>query len=136
MADHRPIKRRDLPGYCPQKWCAVCGKAAVKNAPYVRCEGRNDCPNVCHSSCLGDHDVYTCEDTQELRRLCSIEDAVVYLPLDPNENAPTTLAAPNESDDGGDAGVDVDVDERQHYREMDKDLISLHTPAGGGNKQK
>jgi len=66
-----------------------------------------------------------CDDTQELRRLCSIDDAVVYLPLDPDEDASTTPAAPNEGGDGDDANADVDVDERQHYREMDKeDLIS------------
>ena len=66
-----------------------------------------------------------CEDTQELRRMCSIEDAVVYLPFDPDENAFTTPPAPNEDDGGDDVDADVGVDERQHYREMDKqDLIS------------
>ena len=123
MADHRLIKRRDLPGYCPQRWCAVCGKAASKNAPYVRCEGKNDCPNVCHSSCLGDYDVFMCDETQELRRMCSIEDAVVYLPLD--DNASNTPTAPNGDDGGEDANADEGVDERQYYMEMNKeDLIS------------
>ena len=121
--DHRAIKRRDLPGYCPQRWCAVCGKAAAKTAPYVRCEGRNDCPNVCHSSCLGDRDLYVCDDTQELRRLWNIEDAVAYLPLITNEDPPTLPAATNDCTESGDATLEVDP--RQHFREMDKeDLIS------------
>ena len=67
-----------------------------------------------------------CDDTQELRRLCSIDDAVVYLPLPPDIKVSTTPDAPNEGDDGDNAGAEVDMDERQHYREMDKeDLISI-----------
>ncbi|MPC95241.1 hypothetical protein E2C01_090443 [Portunus trituberculatus] len=119
MADHRLIKRRDLPGYCPQRWCAVCGKAATKTVAYVRCEGRRDCPNVCHSSCLGDQDAYMCGDTQELRRLCNIEDVVVY--LHPDEDVPTPPAhPPNEGDDGNDVNTE-EVDEWQHYRVMGKE---------------
>ncbi|KAK3883345.1 hypothetical protein Pcinc_012381 [Petrolisthes cinctipes] len=54
---HCLIARRELPGYHPQKWCAVCGKTTSKNTAYVSCEEK-DCPNLCHTSCLGDFPVH------------------------------------------------------------------------------
>lgn len=53
-----------------------------------------------------------CDDTQKLRKLCSIEDAVVYLSLDSDNDFSNTHGAPNEDDGDSDAGGDVGVDER------------------------
>ncbi|MPC25657.1 hypothetical protein E2C01_018779 [Portunus trituberculatus] len=83
-SEHRLIKRRDLPGYCPQSWCAVCGREATKTAPYVSCEGSSECRNVCHTACLGDRESYTCKDTQQLRQETSIVDEVVYISENPD----------------------------------------------------
>lgn len=75
---HCLIARRELPGYHPQKWCAVCGKAVSKNVAYINCEER-DCPNLCHTGCLGDSPVYRCADTEQLRALANIPDPVTHV---------------------------------------------------------
>ncbi|KAG0729982.1 hypothetical protein GWK47_029225 [Chionoecetes opilio] len=74
---HPVIARRDLPGYHPRKWCAVCGKATLKT-PYVSCEGEN-CLNLCHTSCLNGTPVYKCDYTEQLRAQANITDPVTLV---------------------------------------------------------
>ncbi len=80
MTEHKTIERRNLSGYFPQQWCAICGKAVgiKKNAAYVRCEGGSECSKFCHSACLNGHDTHMCSDTKEPRTEHGIEDAVTY----------------------------------------------------------
>lgn len=93
-AAHRLIARRDLPGYHPQYWCAVCGKATSRNTAFVSCEDDN-CENLCHKSCLGDTPVYRCEYTEQLRAQAGIPDPVTHL----NER-PDTPSPPHHDDQG------------------------------------
>ncbi|KAG0715774.1 hypothetical protein GWK47_011217 [Chionoecetes opilio] len=74
---HPVIARRDLPGYHPQKWCAVCGKATLKTS-YVSCEDES-CLNLCHTSCLNETPVYKCDYTEQLRAQANIADPVTLV---------------------------------------------------------
>ncbi|MPC31736.1 hypothetical protein E2C01_025033 [Portunus trituberculatus] len=93
MATHRKIVRIEYPGYRPRRWCAVCGLSASKSDPYICCDGETDCHNVCHITCLGDRDVHTCEETQQLRHEVNIDTGVLYENGD-IEEAPDTPAPP------------------------------------------
>ncbi|KAG0727704.1 hypothetical protein GWK47_034100 [Chionoecetes opilio] len=74
---HPVIARRDLSGYHPKKWCAVCGKATLKTS-YVSCEDEN-CHNLCHTSCLNGTPVYKCDYTEQLRAQANIADPVTLV---------------------------------------------------------
>ena len=93
-AAHRLIARRDLPGYHPQNWCAVCGKATSRNAAFVSCED-DSCQNLCHTSCLGDTPVYRCEYTEQLRAQAGIPDPVTHF-----DKRPDILPPPHHDDQG------------------------------------
>ncbi|KAK3865661.1 hypothetical protein Pcinc_028755 [Petrolisthes cinctipes] len=75
---HCLIARWELPGNHPQKWCAECEKATSKNTAYVICD-ENDCPNLCHTSCLGDFPVYRCVYTKQLCTQANIPDPVTHV---------------------------------------------------------
>lgn len=79
---HRLIARCDLPGYQPQNWCCVCGKATLKTQ-YVSCD-EETCRNLCHSSCLGDTPVFKCSYTEQLRLQANILDPVSYISVEPD----------------------------------------------------
>ena len=69
-----------LSGYIPREWCAVCGKSSGKTAIF-KCSDDN-CPNICHKSCLDVRDFFDCFDVQELRNKLDIHHPVVYVDLD------------------------------------------------------
>ena len=108
---HRLIARRDLPGYHPQSWCAVCGKATSRNAAFVSCED-DSCQNLCHTSCLGDTPVYRCDYTEQLRAQAGIPDPVTHLSEGPATPSPLL---PDEQEK-----------EANHWEDLEKaELISL-----------
>ncbi|KAK8392608.1 hypothetical protein O3P69_014788 [Scylla paramamosain] len=74
---HQLIARRNLSGYTPYRWCAVCRKATSK-AAHVSCED-DSWPNLCHTGCLGDNPVYRCAETGLLREQANIQDPVTFV---------------------------------------------------------
>ena len=125
MSTHTKIVRINHPGYCPKRWCAVCGKAATKNAPYVCCDGETDCPNVCHATCLGDRETFTCTETQQLRQVANINVTVSYVDGDISAAAPTPSAPPAEDEEA--PVIHEEDTDRQMYMEMEKEAIVTDT---------
>ena len=84
---------------------------------------------MCHVTCLGDHETYSCVETQQLRLEANI-DAALTLHYDAahatdREDNPTTADHPIiPLDDDNDVNVD---DERQAYIEMEKEELVTHT---------
>ena len=75
------------PGYRPKYWCSVCGKAAkleVDQACII-----DNCRNICHIGCLGEYEVFNCENTSQLRELHGIPHHITYY-----IDRPDTPAAP------------------------------------------
>ncbi len=135
MAAHQKISRISHPGYCPRRWCAVCGRTATsKQAAFVFCEGEPDCSNVCHASCLGARETYTCSETQQLRSEANIEDEVTYVdtapPAPSNEDGDTATDAalpPSLPDVDDDApSIEGGDTEHQAYMEMPKEELVAH----------
>ena len=77
-----------MPGYQPQNWCCVCGKATLKTQ-HVSCD-EETCRNLCHNSCLGDTPVFKCSYTEQLRLQANIPDPVIYI-SEETDTPPTPL---------------------------------------------
>ncbi len=113
---HQLIARRNLSGYTPHRWCAVCGKATSK-AAHVSCED-DSCPNLCHTGCLGDNPVYRCAETGLLREQANIQDPVTFVD---READPSSQPLPPPL-----RGDQEQAAERSHWEDLEKtDLISL-----------
>ena len=83
VQQHRLIARpTGLPGYEPREWCSVCGKSSA-NSTKINCKA-TDCPNVCHISCLGDNEEFSCDQVSNLRTTLNIVDNVVLYVDDSN----------------------------------------------------
>ncbi len=113
---HQLIARRNLSGYTPHRWCAVCGKATSK-AAHVSCED-DSCPNLCHTGCLGDNPVYRCAETGLLREQANIQDPVTFVD---READPSSQPLPPPL-----RGDQEQAAERSHWEDLEKtELISL-----------
>lgn len=137
MAAHQKIARINHPGYCPRRWCAVCGRAATKNSAFLFCEGEADCPNVCHATCLGDREHYACTETQQLRQEAGVDVEVAYVDVtSPDHNTEAGATQPDTPSDAtlpSSPPVDDDEshsieseDERRQYMQLDKEEVVDH----------
>ena len=109
---------------------SVVGRPPKMPPTSVCCNSDTPCPNVCHVTCLSDHETYTCTDTQQLRLEGNIDDAVMYLydnaHADNREDNPTTETHPTTLPEDDDNDDNETEDERQLYMEMEKEELVTH----------
>ncbi|KAK4308630.1 hypothetical protein Pmani_019689 [Petrolisthes manimaculis] len=67
-----------LPGYQPDRWCAVCGKT-TSDKTIIDCSS-GDCPNTSHTTCLGNSNTFDCCEVSALRTALGIT-APVFFPV-------------------------------------------------------